>query len=477
MVKPQSFIITASTILMCFLFNIHILADARADQKQADEVAKTLKDVDNPDDSIKVLYDVYSLSSRSNRKDVGLQILDIADRTNNQEVLTDILNRLSSKMEDTDGLERLLEISSHIPQDSMRRGVELLLEMEMANSLASKESETTRKNKVIDLAYASSINKQDIYEEIIDLYRTLVYLNPSSQGSLYLEYLTRLGDLVDQLPDDEFAIKNIYYTAASTYYTRHRNNKKAIECNKKLLELVSKLENQVGKLGNLPQNFDYFKYICYRRLLANFKGLSAEEVDSIYNQCVLLAERNEDVAESFGNRNVSKSYYYFSKGMYPEAITHLKKAVTLDDISDFRRQELLALLAEAQEATGDDEGLLKTLKQYAKLLNQEIYNGEEDIYHELEIRNSVNRLTLEERKEQEIQREENRRMRRISLTLSYAFAIIIIFMCRAYFKLRQRVKVIELQNKTLHTNMDQIFDNGIPYGTTDLHKKKSKLKG
>lgn len=473
--------IALSAIMMasCSLDNITLQAEARVNQTEADEMASTLKNANTPADSIRILYDVYDLSATGNRKDVGLEILEIAQRTNNREVIFDIVNRLSSKLDDSDALERLIKISSSLPDSQKKKGLELVLQMEKTNSDVSDLTGDERTKKLIDYARRDIGNNDDIYEEIIDLYHTLTYLGPTSQGSMYLEYLSRLENLVNELPAEDFSIRNLYYTNAAIYYTHRRNYKKAIECDKELLHQIDALEQRYrdNKTDRKYQNYDYFRYVSLRRMLSNFKGLSEAETDSIFNKCIELAERNEEVGESFGTRGMSKSYYYMSKGQYADAIPYLHRALANEDISDFRRQELLAYLADAQKATGDEKGLFETLQLYVPLLVAERQAHEDDAYRELEIKTTVNRLTIEERREQEKQRIENRRMRRISLSLVYIFAIILIILCRKYFKLKHKVLDLEMQNSTLHTNIEHIFDDGMPHGTTDVRKAKDKLKG
>lgn len=440
-------------------------------------MARNLDKATTIDDSIRILYDVYDLSERGSKLDVGLKILNLAQRSDNRVVMLDILSRLSSKMSDTEGLQRLLEISRSLPQDSLSKGVGLAIEMQMVNKELTDQEDISREKKLIDYARIDLNDKEDIYEEIIDLYRTLVYLGPTSQGSLYLEYLTRLEDLVKSLPIEDFAIRNLYYTTAAIYYSHRRDYKKAIESDENIIHELNLLQDRFDKDQRKYQNFDYSRYISYRRILSNYKGLTEEEADSIYNLCVALAETNEEVGNEFGKRGQSKAYYHLSKGQYAEAIPYLKQALSNPDISDFRREDLLGYLATAQKAIGDEKGLLETLDEYTPLLIAERQKNVDDAYHELEIRSAVNRLTLEERTEQEKMRAENRRMRRLAISLVYVLALILIFLCQKYFKLRHQVKVLERNNFTLHNNIENILDDGMPHGTTDINKHKNRLKG
>lgn len=448
------------------------------DQEKADKMAKTLINAQTPADSIRILYDVYDLSDRDKRKDVGLQILDIAQRNNDEKVIIDLLGRLSNKVEDIDALQRLLEISQNLSNDSASKTATLILKIEEANKLAGSYADTTKERKIIEYAATDRFNTQDIYEETIDLYRTIINIQGISQGSLFLEYLTRFGDLVNQLPQDDFYLRNLYYSTAAIYYTRKRDYDRAIDADRKLLALMDEFEQKFRDSGRKFYNFDYIRYVSYRRLLANYKGLPKEEVENIYALCQKLAENNEEVAETFGKHGLSKSYYYIATERYPEAMVTIKQALEVPDLSDFRKMALLEMLADASRHTGDKETELTALRQYNDMLNADRKKRSEDAYKELEIRREINKLALQDYRDQEKIHEENRKMRRISLTLVYVFALILIFQCRAYFRLKQKMKILETKNNKLRNNLEYIFDDGRPKGSSDLRKqKKDRLKG
>ena len=99
------------------------------------------------------------------------------------------------------------------------------------------------------------------------------------------------------------------------------------------------------------------------------------------------------------------------------------------------------------------------------------------MYREMDLRNSVNLVLSDELHQKEKQQEENRVMRKTSITLVYVLAVILIFLCGAYFRLRHKVKELEMKNNKLRKNIEFIFDDGTPKGTTDLRHHKNRLKG
>lgn len=466
------FLLIFSSINFCYAeFPVSI------DQAEAEKVAKALQTAQTPSDSIQILYDVYDLSDTSHRTEVGMQILDIATRTKDRKVVIEVLKELAINSGDSDALSRLLEISSSLPENKDKKSINVLLQIEQAKNNASEISDNDREKQTIDLVRIDHLEKGDIYEEILDVYKTMTYLGVSSQGPLYLTYINRLENLVKQLPEDEYSIKNLYYGTASIYYTRMRNYEKALESCNELLKLIQKLEQQYNKDGREHANFDYFYYVLYRRMLQNYRGLSHEEIEDLYSKVQQLAENNDEVKEAFGKKGITSAYYYMGTKQYDKALPMIEKALASDDLSKFRRQELTGMKAYSLDALGRKDEELPVLQQYVLMLVDERRQRLEDTYKELEIRNVVNHITAEERAEQEAQISENRNMRKIAISLVYILAVILIFVSGSYFKLKAKVKELMISNRSLHSNIEHIFDDGMPVGTSNIYKTRNKLKG
>lgn len=430
-----------------------------------------------PSDSIRILLDVYRISDKLQRDRVRVQLINLTQRSDNQEVINDVLTQLSTSTDDTKDLARLIEISENLPDDTTRDNLQTVLIMEQAQADASTATDSQLHNEVAEYARLGMAVGTDPYKEIQNIYRAMMYLGASSQGPLYFEYIKRLQELVDALPEEDHAIKNLYYTTAAIFYTRKRDYKKAVEFDRKLIEQLDQLKTHYSDQEKAKQDLDYFYYVSYRRMLRNYRALTPEQIEQVYNECLRLVNENQQAAEEFGTGGLTNSYYYMATAQYAKAIPELKKAISNPDISTFRKQELLGHLAYAQLQTGDEKGELETLRTYARMLVKERNQRRDDMYREIELRNSVSNLMTQEYKNQLHQREENRTMRKTSLTLVYVLAVALIFLCQAYFRLRSRVKDLEKRNTKLHRNIEHIFDDGIPSGTTDLLHHGKGLKG
>lgn len=450
---------------------------ADVSQSDAEKREKALATAKNSSDSIKILLDVYTLSDEKNRQKVRSRIINMTSGIDNKELISSVVQELVLTTDVASDLEKLMEISMNIPKESDRLPVETAVHMEQSQVQASNISDSLLERQLADYTKKGWTLTGDPYKEIQDIYRTLMYLGTTSQGPMYFQYLKRLGKLVDELPEEDYAIKNLYYTTAALFYTRKRDYQQALEMDRKLLAELDKMKAIYREKGVEYTDLDYFYYTSYRRMLRNFKGLSPEEVEDIYNKCVELAAQNEQIGQIFGTLGLSKSYYYIAKEQYADAIPQLQKALENQEISKYRRRELLGYLARAYSNTGNEKGELETLRVYTKMMIEDRDERLSEMYRESELKDAVSNRLLDSLIEEEKQKEENREMRKTSITLVYALAVILIFLCQAYFRLRHRVKELEMRNSKLKKNIEHLFDDGVPKGTKDLHHQKNRLKG
>lgn len=440
---------------------------------------KALQEASTSSDSINILLDVFSLSDKINRDLVRARIRDVAQKSDNAALADEMINELAKITDDTRELKRLIEISDSLPDSDSRKPLKTLLLMEKAAAEASNASDSQIRSEVMEFEMGGIGigTNTDPYKEIQNIYRAMMYLGASSQGPLYLEYIKRLEELIKELPENDHAIRNLFYTTAALFYTRKRDYQKAIEMDRHLIKELDVIKNHKKKIGEKDEELDLFYFVSYRRMLRNFQVLTPEEIDDIYAKCIELAKNNEKIAEAMKTEGLTNSYYYIGKKDFKNAVPELRKALKAPNISTFRRQELLGLLAWALNETGQHKEELDVLREYTYMMLAEREQRVKDTYREIEIRNTVNKMIADEYREQEQQREENRDMRKTSLTLVYVLAVILIFMCQAYFRLRHKVKDLESRNKKLRRNIEDIFDDGIPKGTKDLRHQKNRLKG
>lgn len=437
----------------------------------------SLKTAETTSDSINILLDIYNLSDKVNRGKIRTRLINLAQRSNNNEVVKEMLRELSLTTEDGAALSQLIDLSNNLPEGSNLETIQTVLQMEKSQVDAPAAVDSQVENQMLEYIRTGMGLTGDRYKEIQNIYRAMMYLGTFSQGPLYYEYIQRLEELVDGLPEKDHAIRNLFYTTASIFYTRKRDYKKALDYDRKLIKELDYLKAHREKIGREIPDYDYFYYLSYRRMLRNFMGLSPQELEDIYQQCLNLAKEDEKVGEAFNKERLAQAYYYVGSKQFAKAVPELKKALDSDSITKFRRQELLGLLAWSNRETGNSREELEALRDYTQLMLEEREERRADTYKEIALRNSVNKLIADEYRERQEQHQENSSMRKISITLVYVLALILIFLAPAYLRLRRKVKDLEIRNNRLHKNIEDIFDDGVPKGSSDLRHQKSRLKG
>ena len=128
-----------------------------------------------------------------------------------------------------------------------------------------------RRHAVVEYAKEDLNFKNDIYQDIFDLYRMVIFIRYTSKGSMYLEYLARLEKMIEDLPEESKFLRNLFYTTAANFYSNNGFPDKAIASDRKLLEIIKNLERHYKSVGRKYRSLDRNYYICYRRMLRNYK--------------------------------------------------------------------------------------------------------------------------------------------------------------------------------------------------------------
>lgn len=163
-------------------------------------------------DSIKTLYDILDASPQDEKYAIGKQLLATASRTNRMEdVYVDLLPQLAVYVSHNDAeLKKLLLEAEKIKDTDHRKSIKLYINVRRAINEASYVPAEDRRGILLKYAKADMVATGDLYQDILDLYRVVAFIGESSQSNLYLEYLTRLDNLISKLPDYCFYIRNTF---------------------------------------------------------------------------------------------------------------------------------------------------------------------------------------------------------------------------------------------------------------------------
>lgn len=436
-----------------------------------------LKNVSTPADSVKVLYDIFDASPQSEKYGIAKQLLATGSRTDRmEEIYVDLLPQMAViENRSEKELKKLLVEAEKINDTDHRKAIKLFINVRRAINEAFYVPVEDRRKILLKYAKADMVATGDLYQDILDLYRVVVFIGESSQSNLYLEYLTRLDNLISKLPKDCYYIRNMFYTTSAVCHTNNGNYQKAVEADRKLLEVISNLEERYKSQGRTYRNYDRFYYISYRRMLRNYKVLPLDEVKELYAKCAKIAEENEEVYKDFHNVGRTTAYRLMAENRYEEAVPKLMNA--LDKTDDFSlRISLVDMLVEAADSINDDNTLLYALKESNSLLKEKMKVNSDEAYRELQIRYDVNNLKSANSQLEIDKRDSDiaTHQKLISVILAALLVMVIFLMLlyRKHFTLRQKVKDLKSENEKLHKNIEDILDDGTPSGTIDLHKPR-----
>lgn len=371
-----------------------------ADKPTVEALKKDLASVVTPADSVRLLYDIFDIQSRCDQGETCEMIYHTAMRAGDQTSALDALRHLANMYSNNDSLQEIFEKRAHeMPGDSDdKKETEVftyLARINMLSSLNDEEQVRQKLNKLLK-KYTSSEHK-DLYQHIETLFTICILLGHSTKGELLNDYLDRLGDLIDQLPNPLSPLRSKYLVEKAIISTINGNHASAIQADKKLLETVRRLEINYHKQGRHHREYARSYYSIYRRMLSNHAALTPQEIEKIYREIQKLAEQSPEVAADYARNPRPDIYYYMATRRYSEAIPLLQKAAS-NPVNKLVKMSLLRDLKTAATQTGDSVTLLRTLIEYNDCLEDYIHKKSVERMRELQILYNVNDLKLENSK-------------------------------------------------------------------------------
>lgn len=445
------------------------------------EVRATLPSAKTPADSIRILLDVYDLTPQKQKSTVGDEILEIALRTANQPVLEEMIPQMAVLYNKDDRkLQWLVAQSERITDPEHRKGVRLFINVNRAINESTYVAAEDFNKILLKYAKADMIPTGDYYQDLLDLYRVVVFLGKSSKSNLYLEYMTRLENMVDKLPEERYYIKNLFYTMAAINHTINGNYDKAIESDQKLLGVIDALDKRYKEQGRRYRNYNRYYYICYRRMLRNYRGLDMDQVKELYAKCAMLAERDQEVYEDFHENGRPTAYRLMAEGHYAEAVPKLSRAIAANKDVNIHL-ELMRMLIEAADSAHDDATLLSSLREYNTLLQKNLDSKSEEAYRELQIRYDINNLKKENTKleveKRDVELASGQKLISVSLAALLVLVVLLMILYRRHFTLRQKCHDLKKDNERMHHYVEELLDDGRPSGTLDITPSRKKKEG
>lgn len=396
-------------------------------EEKAAELRKNLSSVKTTSDSIKILYDIFDLLPRQERVPVGKEIYDLATRSNNSDVRLDILRLISVIYEDEAILKKIQDEISRIPASQEKDETLLFIKMRRLTSKSRSLSEEERQKEIVNILhhYEDSVHK-DKLRNILDLYALVVFMRNDASGDMQQQYMGKLIEMVNSPDVKLYAIENNIFTEAANIYSDAQDYDKALRANKKVLDIIDGLEKTYHEKGRNFRNYDVSRYVCYRRMLRNAKGLQPGEAEKYYSLAKDLAAKNSDVKQDFETNPRIHAYYYYAIGDYGKAMTYLKDIVTRKNTLASQKQ-FLEMLIDASQKTGDVRTRLEALTEYASLLSEMNDLKAAEKSRELQIKYDLQDLkTRNQALELDNREKEIKSERQIMTFVTVAFVILLI---------------------------------------------------
>ena len=473
--------INVKRIYFLLIISICLLCQSQVafceDQVVADSLLSQMKYRKTAEDSLKLYYDVFDASVLSKKLPVGKKILELAHRTNDQRALLDFIPQVTSVgVSDSATVAEMMRYADLLEDPMARKTVKVFIKVKKATEEASYIPESDLSAALIKYARErSQAGKGDFYDDMSALWKVLVFLGNRNQGNLYLEYLTRLEDMMDQVPPECVYLLNQFYTTAANVHTRNGNPAKAIEMDRKLLGVIATLEKRYKDMGRTYRDYTRHYYVCYRRMLGNYKALSLEEVKDLYTKCAMLAEKNEDVSRDFYEKGTPTIFRMMAEQDYVSAVPKIKQALKTERSKNMRGR-LLRMLVTAADSINDETTLLTALRDYSQFLKTTLDAQSEEAYQELQIRYDINKLKAErdtlESEKRDVEQATRQRVIAVSLIGLLVLAIVMMYLYRSNFSLKKRMRNTLEENAQLHTTIEDMLGSTGLKRTLDVREGK-----
>lgn len=344
---------------------------ASVNQAIVDSLNTALAIAATPADSLQILYDLYDIGLRSDKRKLNDRIYDLAERTGDIQAQIDILEQMASFYIGYDSIQANIQARMEklsVSPDQMEGLTFVRLTRELTGMRVSGEDER-RENLHKALEAYSSSNTDSIYEKIGNLFSVCINIRRDTQGELLRDFLMRLEVLISGLPKSQYALRNLYYTRVAQTFTDSHLYDRAVQADKNLLAIMDDLQQRYAGRGREFRNYNTNRYVSYRRMLSNFPALTTREIEDFYQRILALAAVDEDVRKDMATNNLATIYYLMALKRYDEALPllkpYLEKQGSLTSVGITR---LYKFMEEAARATGDNATLIKAMELYLRRL-------------------------------------------------------------------------------------------------------------
>lgn len=346
-------------------------------------------------DSVNILFNLFDLGYGKERSTMLARIYDTAATIGDTLSMLDAVKyQANISRQDTLKLASLRKKLSTLGSSARTRETDLFVRLFQAENIIAADTMQERSHHIAQLIQDYQSNPgTDPYNRIEQLFTLCTYIGRSTRGDLLRQYIGKLDSLVENTDLPAGAVRNLVYTRAAPIFTNTGTTDMAVDIDKRTLNIIDSLDRAYSDIGRQYRNFDTHRYNCYRRLLANYKGLTPREIDQFHQEIQQLAKVNTAIAADMRYNSRVAVFYNMAIGNYAEALKAIRRALPVPANSAYRSYMYRAML-EAAQAVGDRTAMLEAAVALNEYLNRQLINHDDDRYRELQIIYNLNELQL-----------------------------------------------------------------------------------
>lgn len=443
---------TRFTHLLLMLVCMLPMSATQNNKQLIDSIRRELRGVTTAVDSLPMYYDIFDLLSRARQVNMADTLYEIARRAGNEKAQLDMLRTLTSyhTMDDSLRYEYQKRVEKMTPSSEQRL---TLLFIKVNNSVQAARYPNAYKNtqRLKDLVERTRRERGASLFTRLEVTMTLcAFFDDYSQRSMLRRYLERAKLLMDRLPESTHSLKNMLISQSAINYAMVGDLRASVKEDLKLLGMMDSLEEAYHQSGRKYRNYNYNRYVSYRRMLSNYAVLTPEEVENYYELCKHYASIAPTAKRDMEESGRPTIYYMMAKKQYADVIPMLRKEIHSQAVHEMAstRRKMVNALIEAATAVGDREALFDALQEYRNMNEDMSLHHDPEEYVEMQFVYETNTLNLD-RSQMEIERQmserdlqrRSRKSDRIAiasaLIVILILGIVVIFMMRTSRRMKQ----------------------------------------
>lgn len=361
----------------------------------ADSLWGVLAVTHTPEDSLKVMYDLFdintatmSLDAARNKNSALLnQMFQVALRARDTVAAYDVVRNIVTVLRhDIPNIDVQLRRIADFPPSVEKSETETYLNLQRHVWMArdtSLTSEQRRKQFYAIREQLESSGQLSLYGRITMEMALVLYGGSLVQSKQIEKYLRDLTRLVERTRSHRYPLKSYFYTVAPMIYDENENWEKAVAADRKMLEVLNDLKARNEAVGRLYKNYDRFEFIANRRLLSHYEFLEPNEAPLVYARLLELMESMPPNQISPTDKLSVKAMWEMYNKNYKAALPDLR---TILASAQFREKPIFILsYIKAASAESSLDDLEKGQKMYIDMLKQRARDAADTEYARMRI--------------------------------------------------------------------------------------------